>query len=106
MRNQDAINLQLLGGVWILQTFPAVAISLYTGWLHRQALLAGWVTGMAAGTLMVVWGGFSAVVTLDLPQASVRAYAALVALLLNLAVTLALTPLLHRIAPVPLVRPA
>ena len=26
LRGQDAINLQLLGGVWILQTFPAVAL--------------------------------------------------------------------------------
>ena len=63
LHNQDAINLRLLGGVWILQTFPAVALGVFTGWLHRGALLAGWVVGMAAGTLMVVWNGFSAVVS-------------------------------------------
>jgi SSS family solute:Na+ symporter len=27
LRNQAAINLQLLGGVWILQTFPTVPLS-------------------------------------------------------------------------------
>ncbi|MDQ2731785.1 MAG: sodium:solute symporter, partial [Armatimonadota bacterium] len=42
-----AIYLQLLGGVWILQTFPAVIVGLYTRWLHRYALLAGWAVGMS-----------------------------------------------------------
>ena len=45
LRDQDAINLQLLGGVWILQIFPAVAVGLYTRRLHPRALLAGWATG-------------------------------------------------------------
>jgi SSS family solute:Na+ symporter len=45
-----AINLQLLGGVWILQTLPAIVIGLYTRWAHRWALLAGWAVGMAYGT--------------------------------------------------------
>ena len=39
---QNAINFQLLGGIWILQTFPAVVFSLFTRWFHRCALLAGW----------------------------------------------------------------
>src|SRR6266700_1761135 len=29
---QYAIQLQLLGGIWILQTFPAIVIGLYTRW--------------------------------------------------------------------------
>jgi SSS family solute:Na+ symporter len=45
-----AINLQLLGGVWILQTFPAIVIGLYTRWLHRWALLVGWAAAMVYGT--------------------------------------------------------
>src|SRR6476646_1328520 len=48
--SQFAINLQLLGGVWILQTLPAIVIGLYTRWLHRTALLAGWAAAMAYGT--------------------------------------------------------
>ncbi|NHA68716.1 monocarboxylate uptake permease MctP [Phycicoccus flavus] len=48
---QNAINFQLLGGIWILQTFPAVVLGLYTRWLHRWALLAGWAVGMVYGTL-------------------------------------------------------
>ena len=45
-----ALDLQLLGGVWILQTFPAIVIGLYTGWFHRWALIAGWAVGMVYGT--------------------------------------------------------
>ena len=48
---QDAINFQLLGGVWILQTMPALVFALYTRWFHRWALLAGWAVGMVYGTL-------------------------------------------------------
>jgi SSS family solute:Na+ symporter len=99
LRNQDAINLQLLGGVWILQTFPAVALGLLTRRLHRHALLAGWAVGMLVGTLMVVWGGFSAVVAVGVGGTAVPAYAAVVALLANLSVTVALTPLCARLAP-------
>ena len=39
---QNALNLQLLGGIWILQTLPSIVIGLYTRYLHRYALLLGW----------------------------------------------------------------
>jgi SSS family solute:Na+ symporter len=48
---QNAINFQLLGGIWILQTFPAIVFSLYTRWFHKWALLAGWAFGMVYGTI-------------------------------------------------------
>src|SRR3954451_10345169 len=50
---QFSIDLQLIGGVIILQTLPAVAISLYTRALHAWGLLAGWAVGMAAGLYML-----------------------------------------------------
>ncbi|MGY1809562.1 monocarboxylate uptake permease MctP [Blastococcus sp. SYSU D00669] len=50
---QFSIDLQLIGGVIILQTLPAVAIGLFTRWLHRGGLIAGWVAGMGAGMLML-----------------------------------------------------
>ncbi len=53
-----AIQLQLLGGVWILQTFPAVILGLYTRRLHRHALLVGWGAGMILGTWMCSTTGF------------------------------------------------
>jgi SSS family solute:Na+ symporter len=46
-----SINLQLLGGIWILQTFPSIVFGLFTRWFHRWALLAGWLAGMIYGTL-------------------------------------------------------
>jgi SSS family solute:Na+ symporter len=51
MDKQNAINFQLLGGIWILQTFPAIVFSLYTRWFHKWALLAGWAVGMVYGTV-------------------------------------------------------
>jgi SSS family solute:Na+ symporter len=48
---QNAINFQLLGGIWILQTFPSIVFGLYTRWFHRWGLLAGWAGGMLYGTI-------------------------------------------------------
>ena len=48
---QNALNFQLLGGVWILQTLPAIVFGLFTRWFHRWALLAGWAVGMIYGTV-------------------------------------------------------
>jgi solute:Na+ symporter, SSS family len=50
---QFSIDLQLIGGVIILQTLPAVALGLYTRWMHRGALVAGWVIGMVVGLWML-----------------------------------------------------
>ncbi len=53
MPTEYAIELQLLGGVWIIQTLPAVVLGLFTRWFHGRALTAGWLAGMIAGTAMV-----------------------------------------------------
>ena len=45
---QFSIDLQLIGGVIILQTLPAIVLGLYTRWFHRWALLAGWAVGHGA----------------------------------------------------------
>src|SRR3954447_4567178 len=50
---QFSIDLQLIGGVIIVQTLPAVAIGLYTRALHAWALIAGWAVGLAAGLYML-----------------------------------------------------
>ncbi|MBN3932832.1 sodium:solute symporter [Streptomyces verrucosisporus] len=94
LRDQDAVNLQLLGGVWILQTLPAVAAGLFTRRLHHRALLAGWAAGMAVGTFMVVREGFSPVVPFW--PSGPEVYAGLAALLPNLAVAVAATFALDR----------
>jgi solute:Na+ symporter, SSS family len=87
-----AITLQLLGGVWILQTFPSVVVGLYTNWLHRYALLIGWAAGMATGTWMASTLEFkSTVYALEIAGTKVPGYAALWALAVNATVTVVLT---------------
>lgn len=91
MDTQNSINLQLLGGVWILQTFPAVVIGLWTRWLHRWALLAGWCVGITYGTYEAYqqssaaarhFGGSLA----EVPGLGRSGYIALTAVVLNIAV--------------------
>ena len=95
-----AINLQLLGGVWILQTLPAIVIGLYTRWMHRWALFAGWAVGMAWGTWLA-YGVASPVQEhfggplVNFPGTETKVYIALLAFLLNLLVAVVLTVLLR-----------
>lgn len=87
-----AIQLQLLGGVWIIQTLPAVVLGLYTGWLHRHALLIGWAVGIVAGTGMVASLGFStSVFPIQIGGLTIPCYAALASLVVNLAVAVVFT---------------
>ena len=93
-----AIQLQLLGGVWILQTFPTIAVGLYTRWFHRHALLVGWVVGMGTGTWMCKTLAFkSTTYAIHIFGLTIPGYAALWAVLANFAVgalaTLAFTAL-------------
>jgi SSS family solute:Na+ symporter len=102
---QFSIDLQLIGGVIILQTLPAVGIALYTRWLHRWALVAGWLVGMSSGLYLLYqipnpaakrlhFGGSA--LTLDrlsvfgwhlFPGSRVQIYVGFVALVVNLLVT-------------------
>ncbi len=50
---QFSIDLQLIGGVIILQTLPSVTFGLFTRWFHRTGLVAGWIAGMTAGLAML-----------------------------------------------------
>ena len=91
-----ALDLQLLGGVWILQTFPAIVIGLYTGWCHRWALLAGWAVGMAYGTVVGLQqpevgdpGSHFGSPLNEFPFTDTLVYIGFTALLLNLLVTVA-----------------
>ncbi|HTN65469.1 MAG TPA: sodium:solute symporter family protein [Burkholderiaceae bacterium] len=87
---QYAINLQLLGGVWILQTFPAVVFGLFFHWFRAPALLAGWAVGMASGSWLAFTDGIKPVHTLVLGGASYTVYTGLLALVLNVAVAVVL----------------
>ncbi len=87
VRAQFAIELQLLGGVWILQVLPAVVGGLFTRFFHGPALLCGWLAGMAAGTAMVGSLGLrSSIYPLHFSGHVYNVYAALPALAVNLVV--------------------
>jgi SSS family solute:Na+ symporter len=86
---QYAIQLQLLGGIWMIQTLPAIVPGLYTRWFDYRALLLGWVVGIATGTLMAASLGFkSSTFPLELFGYKISGYAAVYALLLNFAVSI------------------
>jgi solute:Na+ symporter, SSS family len=93
-----AIQLQLLGGIWISQTIPSVIVGLYTRWLNPWALIIGWAAGLVSGTWMAASLSFqSAVFPLAIDGLTVPGYAALYALAINFAVSAALSLLLNPI---------
>lgn len=101
--SQQAIDLQLLGGVWILQTAPAVILGLYTRWFHRWALLIGWAVGMVSGTWWARLAGgqiiphanYGSVYTYTIGGHAYGIYPALTGVILNLIVVVVLTPVLN-----------
>ncbi len=92
---QFAIYLQLLGGILIIQTLPAVMLGVYTRWFNDWALLVGW----AVGTVIGIWMFIAANLTPNYPLAiggyTVPGYTALYTVLLNLLVVIILTPVFN-----------
>jgi SSS family solute:Na+ symporter len=113
---QFSIDLQLIGGVIILQTLPAVAISLYTRWFHTWALVAGWIVGQGWGLIMLYgipnaavkkqhFGGSAlALGKLNIfgwhpfPGSMLQVYVGFVALVANLLVAVIITLVIKRFA--------
>ena len=86
-----AIDLQLLGGVWILQTLPALVIGLFTRWFDRRALLVGWFAAMVFGTVVAATQSFVPTWVTTIFSVTINAYTAVWALVLNLVVSALLT---------------
>src|SRR5579871_5519459 len=95
---QYAIQMQLLGGIWIIHTFPAVIFGLYTRWLDSRALLIGWFVGMVSGTWMAASIGFQPIYPLQLFGQTIRAYIAIDSFVLNLAAAALLTLVFNALA--------
>jgi SSS family solute:Na+ symporter len=92
---QYAVQLQLLGGVWIIQTLPAVMLGIYTRRLNSWALLIGWAAGMITGTWMAFAANLSSTFPLSIGGFSAPGYAAFYSLIINLVVVLVLTPVFN-----------
>ena len=95
-----AIEMQLLGGIWITQLFPAVVCGAFLKRrLHPWAVFCGWAVGMACGTGMAVALDFkgSGVYPLHVFGATWAMYAAIPSLALNLLLSFGLSPIFERV---------
>jgi SSS family solute:Na+ symporter len=91
---QFALDLQLLGGLWILQTFPAVVFGLFTKWFRAPALLCGWATGFLGGTFIAWSDGLKPLHAVTIDGTTFSIYTGLLALSANIAVTVIVNLLL------------
>jgi SSS family solute:Na+ symporter len=96
-----AIQLQLLGGIWIIQTLPSVMLGVYTRWFNAWALLAGWAVGTAAGTAMAIAAKLTPTFALHVAGYTIPGYTAVYTVILNLMVAVVLTPALNALSAVP-----
>jgi solute:Na+ symporter, SSS family len=94
---QYAIQLQLLGGIWIIQTLPAVMLGVYTRWFNDWALLLGWAVGTLTGTAMAMAAHLTPAYPLTLGGYTFPGYTAFYTLILNLVVSIVLTPAFNAI---------
>lgn len=83
-----ARDLQLLGGVWIVQTFPSVVFGLFnvSNRFRAPALLTGWAAGMIAGSWLAFSDGIKPVHTFVIGGDKFSIYTGLAALSFNIIV--------------------
>ena len=92
----QVINFQLLGGIWILQTLPAVFLGLYTNWFNRWALLIGWLVSEVFGTILFAAAGSKSVYAISLFGINFPAtYTAFSMIVANLLLAIILTPIFN-----------
>ena len=102
LHEQYAIYLQLLGGIWIIQTLPSVLLGAFTRWFNDWALLAGWAVGISTGTAMAAAANLTPTYPLHLAGFTFPCYTALATVILNLVVVIVLTPVFNAIAARPI----
>jgi SSS family solute:Na+ symporter len=95
MPTKFALDLQLLGGVWILQTFPSLVFGLFSRRLGAPALLAGWFAGIVAGTWTAYADGIKPVHSFMVGADKFSVYTGLLALALNVIVAIAVQAFLR-----------
>jgi SSS family solute:Na+ symporter len=95
---QYALDLQLLGGLWILQTFPALVFALFTRWFRAEALLLGWAAGIIWGTWTAWSNGLKPLASIAIGDVSYQFYVGLGALILNVAVAAVATAIIGLVA--------
>ncbi|HQT45810.1 MAG: sodium:solute symporter [Acidocella sp. 20-63-7] len=97
--NSYAVQLQLLGGMWIIQTFPAIAFSVFTRFFNGWALLAGWAIGIISATYLVALNHFAgSIFPFHVLGYTLPSYIALATVVLNAAVAALLSLPLNALA--------
>jgi solute:Na+ symporter, SSS family len=91
---QFALDLQLLGGLWILQVFPAVVFCLFTRWFLAPALIAGWAVGLIGGTYLSWVDGLKPLHLVSFGDLSFTMYVGLIALAANIVTAVVLNTVL------------
>ena len=93
-----AIQLQLLGGILIIQLLPALFIGLYTNWFRKEALILGLLGGIFSGIFMAIEANlsFGALKTSLFHTTFGSLYIAVIALGLNLLITVVLSAVIPR----------
>jgi solute:Na+ symporter, SSS family len=95
---QYAIYLQLLGGIWIIQTLPSMILGAYTRWFNDWALLIGWAVGIVVGTGMAAAVNLTPTYPLQFAGYTFPGYTALYTVILNIVVATVLTPVFNAIS--------
>ncbi len=94
-----AVQMQLLGGMWIIQTLPAVMFSLFTRFFNGWALLIGWAVGIASATTLIAFNNFTVSIwQFHILGYTLPTYIALATVLLNAAIAAVLSLPLNAMA--------
>jgi solute:Na+ symporter, SSS family len=94
-----AVQLQLLGGMWIIQTFPAVVLSVFTRFFNGWALLVGWAVGICTATWLAALNHFTGSIwAFHVLGYTMPSYIAFATVLLNAAVAAVLSPVFNAIS--------
>jgi SSS family solute:Na+ symporter len=94
-----AVQLQLLGGMWIIQTFPAIVFSVFTRFFNGWALLVGWAVGIVSATWLVALNHFAGSTwAFHVLGFTVPSYIALATVIVNAVIAAVLSVVLNALA--------
>jgi SSS family solute:Na+ symporter len=95
-----AVQLQLLGGMWIIQTFPAIVFSVFTRFFNGWALIIGWAVGIITATWLAALNHLTAAIyPFHILGITLPSYIAFATVLLNAAIAALLSLPFNAAAP-------
>jgi solute:Na+ symporter, SSS family len=94
-----AVQLQLLGGMWIIQTFPSIVFSVFTRFFNGWALLIGWAVGIVSATWLAALNHFTGSIwAFHVLGYTLPSYIALATVIVNAVVAAVLSLLFNAVA--------